>query len=73
MAVVSISTALLPYPNSVNPKHPTSSKVSMPFNNLEWCLSVPSFKTVPPNKLNWKKLQKIKGFEYAFNLLYLNS
>ena len=23
------------------------------FNSLSWCLSVPNFNTVPPNKLNW--------------------
>ena len=43
---------ILSYPNSVSPKHPTSSRLSMPFSNLAWCRSVPSFNTVPPNRLN---------------------
>lgn len=31
VAVVSICTALFPYPSSVRPKHPTSSRVSIPY------------------------------------------
>ena len=53
VAVVSISTALLPKPSSVSPKQPTSLRLSIPSRRTLWCQSVPSLRTVPPNRLKW--------------------
>mmetsp|Transcript_6431 Transcript_6431/g.18231 ORF Transcript_6431/g.18231 Transcript_6431/m.18231 type:complete len:248 (+) Transcript_6431:1085-1828(+) len=52
VAVVCISTALLPKPSSVRAKQPTCSKRSMRRRKSPWWRSVPSFITVPPNRLN---------------------
>mmetsp|Transcript_24220 Transcript_24220/g.62944 ORF Transcript_24220/g.62944 Transcript_24220/m.62944 type:complete len:277 (+) Transcript_24220:592-1422(+) len=52
VAVVCISTALLPKPSSVNAKQPMSSRLSMPASSMSWWRWVPSFSTVPPNRLN---------------------
>mmetsp|Transcript_20821 Transcript_20821/g.62237 ORF Transcript_20821/g.62237 Transcript_20821/m.62237 type:complete len:247 (+) Transcript_20821:1132-1872(+) len=52
VAVVCISTALLPKPSSVRPKHPTASSESILRSSGPWCCAVPSFSTVPPNRLN---------------------
>mmetsp|Transcript_20235 Transcript_20235/g.56389 ORF Transcript_20235/g.56389 Transcript_20235/m.56389 type:complete len:258 (-) Transcript_20235:206-979(-) len=53
VAVVPISTALLPKPSSVSAKQPTSEKRSMPLMRASWWRFVPNFSTVPPNRLNW--------------------
>lgn len=50
VAVVSISTALFPNPNSVKAKHPITLKSSAPYA-MGMCLSVPKATKVPPNKL----------------------
>ena len=48
--MVSISTALLPNPNSVSAKQPITLKSSTP-SAIGLCLNDPNVITVPPNKL----------------------
>jgi hypothetical protein len=53
VAVVPISTALLPHPSSVRAKQPVTSKASMERDSWPQCRDVPSFRTVPANRLKW--------------------
>lgn len=41
-----------PKPSSVRAKQPMSSREVMPACSMSWCRCVPSFSTVPPNRLN---------------------
>ena len=53
VAVVPISTALLPHPSSVRAKQPVTSRASTCGASGPQCRSVPSFSTVPANRLKW--------------------